>query len=58
MLGHPTYYPRFGFEPARPHGLYYKNEGFDPAFFVAELEPDALEGFEGEVRYRREFDAA
>ena len=58
VLGHPTYYPRFGFEPAWPRGLYYKNEGFDPAFFVAELEPDALEGFEGEVRYRPEFDAA
>ena len=57
VLGHSTYYPRFGFEPARPHGLYYKNEGFDSAFFVAELEPGALEGFEGEVRYRPEFDA-
>ena len=58
VLGHSTYYPRFGFEHARRHGLYYKNEGFDPSFFVAELEPGALEGFEGEVRYRPEFDEA
>ena len=21
VLGHPGYYPRFGFEPARPHGI-------------------------------------
>ena len=58
VLGHSTYYPRFGFEPARPHGLFYKNEGFDPAFFVAELEPGALRGFAGEVCYRPEFDAS
>jgi putative acetyltransferase len=56
VLGHPTYYPRFGFRPARPHGLYYKNEHYDGAFFVAELSPGALEGLEGEVRYRPEFD--
>lgn len=56
VLGHPSYYPRFGFEPARPRGLYYRNEAFDPAFFVAELEPGALEGFAGEVRYRPEFE--
>jgi putative acetyltransferase len=56
VLGHPTYYPRFGFRPARPHGLYYKNEHFDAAFFVTELSPGALAGFEGEVCYRPEFD--
>jgi putative acetyltransferase len=56
VLGHSDYYPRFGFEPARPHGLYYKNEHFDPSFLVAELKPGTLKGFEGEVRYRPEFD--
>jgi len=56
VLGHPAYYPRFGFEPARPHGLFYKNESFDPAFFVTALSPGALEGFAGEVVYRPEFD--
>ena len=57
VLGHANYYPRFGFEPARPHGLFYKSEQFDASFFVASLAPHALEGFEGEVRYRPEFDA-
>ncbi len=56
VLGHPAYYPRFGFEPAAPHGLYFRDESFAPAFFVAELDPGALMGFEGEVRYRPEFD--
>ena len=56
VLGHSDYYPRFGFEPARPRGLYYKNEHFDPSFFVAELAKGALAGFEGEVHYRPEFD--
>ena len=28
LLGHPTYYPRFGFEPARPLGI----EAQDPAW--------------------------
>jgi putative acetyltransferase len=51
VLGHPSYYPRFGFEPARQHGLYYLNENYDPAFFVSSLSRGALDGFEGEVRY-------
>jgi putative acetyltransferase len=56
VMGHADYYPRFGFEPARRHGLYYKSEHFDRSFFVAELEKGALAGFEGEVHYRPEFD--
>jgi putative acetyltransferase len=55
VLGHPTYYPRFGFVLARPRGLFYKNEHFDPAFFVAELTPGAADGFDGEVVYQPEF---
>lgn len=55
VLGHATYYPRFGFELARPHALYYKDETFASVFFVAELTPGALAGLEGEVCYRSEF---
>jgi len=56
MLGHPEYYPRFGFVAARPLGLFYKSEQFDPAFFCAELAPGAARGFSGEVVYQPEFD--
>lgn len=58
VLGHADYYPRFGFEPALPHGLFYKNEHFAPSFFVADLAGAGLSGFAGEVRYHPAFDAA
>jgi putative acetyltransferase len=56
VLGHPDYYRRLGFQPARPYGLYYRDARFDGAFFVAELVAGALGGLTGEVRYRPEFD--
>ncbi len=57
VLGHPTYYPRFGFAPAAARGLYFL-AGVDlPAFMVLELEPGALGGRAGLVRYAPEFDA-
>ena len=56
VLGHADYYPRFGFEPARPRGIWYRSEDFDPHFFVAELSPGALEGVAGAVRYHDEFE--
>lgn len=56
VLGHPEYYPRFGFEPAAQQGLHYEGgPGFDPAFFVAELAVGALAGRRGVVHYRPEF---
>jgi putative acetyltransferase len=51
VLGHPDYYPRFGFEPAAPRGLHYKDASFDPYFFVIGLAPGALEGLSGWVEY-------
>jgi putative acetyltransferase len=56
VLGHPNYYPRFGFQPAAPRGLHYKGPEFDPYFMVVELEPGALEGWAGSVEYRPEFE--
>lgn len=51
VLGHPDYYPRFGFRPAAPLGLHYRDHSFDSAFMVAELTPGALQGRTGWVRY-------
>lgn len=56
VLGHPTYYPRFGFVPAPPLGLRWER-GHDHAFMVCALAGD-LEGLAGTARYRPEFDAA
>jgi putative acetyltransferase len=58
VLGHPEYYPRFGFEPAAPRGLFYSDTSRDysSVFFVTELEPGALAGRRGVVHFRAEFD--
>ena len=38
VLGHPTYYPRFGFEPARRHGIEPPDPQIpDDVFMVARL---------------------
>jgi len=38
VVGHPTYYPRFGFEPARRHGIEPPSADFpDDAFMVRRL---------------------
>lgn len=56
VVGHPEFYPRFGFEPAAPRGFHYIDEGFDAYLFVAELQEGALEGKGGWVEYHPEFD--
>ena len=54
VLGHPAYYPRFGFSRASDFDL--TNEyGEDEAFMVLELQPDCLKGVKGLVRYGPEF---
>jgi putative acetyltransferase len=56
VIGHPDFYPRFGFSPAREKGLECAYEVPDEAFMVAELAHGALRGVNGVVRYRPEFD--
>jgi putative acetyltransferase len=59
VLGHPGYYPRFGFERASAHGLASQWEGVpDEAFMVLILDSQAMAGMRGVARYRPEFDAA
>jgi putative acetyltransferase len=55
VLGHPGYYPRFGFSQAKSKGITCEYPSPDEAFMVAELEPEALEGRTGIVKYRPEF---
>jgi len=55
VVGHPEYYPRFGFVPAAPIGIRVPFEVPEEAFLVLELEPGALRGIEGEVVYPPEF---
>ncbi|MFI5316886.1 MAG: GNAT family N-acetyltransferase [Myxococcota bacterium] len=57
VLGHPAYYPRFGFAPAARFGLTFADAGPRDAFMALELAPDALAGCGGRVRYAEEFHA-
>ena len=59
VLGHPEYYPRFGFESASKHRLLSQWEGVpDEAFMVLVFDNDALPKAGGIARYRDEFDEA
>lgn len=52
VLGHPAYYPRFGFEPALPHGFeppYPIAPEQSEAWMVKELRAGALAAASGEV---------
>jgi putative acetyltransferase len=57
VLGHPEYYPRFGFSPELAKSLdsRYSAEAGD-AWMAIELTSGALAGVKGTVRYPRAFD--
>ncbi len=55
VLGHPEYYPRFGFAPAAAKGLRCEYPVPDEVFMVLELREGALAGRTGLVKYRPEF---
>jgi putative acetyltransferase len=55
VLGHPAYYPRFGFKAASLKGLRSEYDVPDEVFMVTELKPDALAGRKGLVKYHPEF---
>ena len=55
LVGHPEYYPRFGFVPARSKGLECEFEVLDEAWMILELKEGALAGRRGEVRFQPEF---
>jgi putative acetyltransferase len=56
VVGHATYYPRFGFAPASRFGLSCQYAVPDDVFMVVELDLGALKGVAGTVRYHRTFD--
>jgi putative acetyltransferase len=55
VLGHPEYYPRFGFVPAGRHGLGWEYSAPDEAFMVLPLRAGAIPVGGGLVRYAPEF---
>ncbi|PYI54633.1 GNAT family N-acetyltransferase [Paenibacillus flagellatus] len=56
LIGHPDYYPRFGFRPAKEAGLELKQFRVpDDVFMVRELREGALQEIGGELRYPESF---
>ena len=55
VLGHPEYYPRFGFSPASQLGIDSEYDVPEEVFMAMELQPEALSGKTGEVRYHSAF---
>ncbi len=56
VLGHPNFYPRFGFRPAPPLGIHYSQPLPEGVFMVAELRPDALRSIRGVVHFHPAFE--
>jgi len=55
VIGHPEYYPRFGFVKAAEKGLTLPFEASEEVFMVLELVPGALNGVRGTIDYPKEF---
>jgi putative acetyltransferase len=55
VLGHPEYYPRFGFKPASTCGITCEWEVPDDVFMVLVLDEAKMRGVSGLAKYRPEF---
>ena len=55
VLGHPEYYPKFGFRPASGWNIKAPFEAPAEAFMALELTPEALKNIRGTVEYPLEF---
>jgi len=55
VIGHPDFYPRFGFQAAAGYGLTCEWDVPPEAFMVAVLEPEFTHSLAGLTRYRSEF---
>jgi putative acetyltransferase len=51
VLGHPSYYPRFGFELASEHGIEPPDPAMAPALFVAVLDPRRAASLRGRIEF-------
>ncbi len=56
VVGHPEYYPRFGFRRAGPCGIRWEHDVPDEAFMVLELRRGSLDQISGVVRFHPVFD--
>ena len=55
VVGHPAYYPRFGFRPASEYGIKCEWDVPDDVFMLLVLDQAKMEGVSGLAKYRHEF---
>ena len=55
VLGHPAYYPRFGFLPSTRFGIGCEYDVPEDVFMVVELQAGFLRGVSGTIRYHAAF---
>ncbi len=55
VLGHSTYYPRFGFSPAARFGINCEYDVPEEVFMVVELQAGFLNGASGKIKYHAAF---
>ncbi|MEW9674452.1 N-acetyltransferase [Ammoniphilus sp. 3BR4] len=56
LIGHPTYYPKFGFKPAREYEFDLKQFNVpDNVFMIFELPEGKMKRIKGELRYPKLF---
>lgn len=55
VLGHPAYYPRFGFQRASLYGVRFEFEAPDEACMILALHRNALDGVSGIAKYQPEW---
>ena len=55
VLGHPEFYPRFGFVPASRFNIKSEYDVRDEVFMITELQQGSLLGVAGTAKYQPEF---
>jgi predicted N-acetyltransferase YhbS len=55
LIGHPTYYPRFGFRPGREFGLTCEFEVPDEVFLALPLIEEGFQGVSGRILFPSPF---
>lgn len=55
VLGHPDYYPRFGFVPSVRYGIKSEYQVSDEVFMILELNENSLHGPGGVIKYHAAF---
>jgi putative acetyltransferase len=55
VLGHPEYYPKFGFVPSVNYGIKSEYDVPDEVFMILELTKGSLKGHQGVIKYHSAF---